>query len=215
MKKYKSLVIMLNAVCLALTFSPVTAFARVDPEVVEEEIEIVPPEPVEEAEEPMGPLTPEGNLTIIDDYGDPDKSGKQFITVSSKNGNIFYIIIDRDDDGENTVHFLNLVDERDLLSLMDDEEVAELQEKEEEPQPEPVVEEPVEETPPEEPKKDNSNLFIFVIIAILACAGGFYLYTNRDDFIKKEKSDPDGGYQEEEEVSALDKAEVSYDKPED
>ena len=77
MKKYKSLVIMLNAVCLALTFSPVTAFARVDPEVVEEEIEIVPPEPVEEVEEPMGPMTPEGNLTIIDDYGDPDKSGKR------------------------------------------------------------------------------------------------------------------------------------------
>ncbi len=217
MKMYKSAIIMINAVCLALTLSPVTAFARVDPEVVEEEIEIVPPEPAEEEEEPMGPLTPEGNLTIIDDYGDPNKSGKQFITVSSKNGNIFYIIIDRDDEGENTVHFLNLVDERDLLSLMDDEEVAELQEKEKEkePEPEPVVEEPVEETPPEEPKKDNSNLFIFVIIAILACAGGFYLYTNRDEFIKKDKADPDSGYQEEEESSVLDKVKTEDEAPED
>ena len=73
-------------------------------------------------------LTPDGNMNLIDDIGNTEKSGKQFITVETKNGNVFYIIIDRDDEGEATVHFLNQVDETDLLALM----------KEGETEPEPV-----------------------------------------------------------------------------
>ena len=66
-------------------------------------------------------LTPDGNLSLIDDIGSPTASGKQFITVETKNGNVFYLIIDRDDEGEETVHFLNQVDEADLLTLMGDD----------------------------------------------------------------------------------------------
>ena len=87
-------------------------------------------EPVEEPQEeatggmePEGqPLTPEGNATLVDDfYGD-----KQLITVTTKAGNYFYILIDRaNEDAETAVHFLNQVDEADLLALMEDGEVQE------------------------------------------------------------------------------------------
>ena len=70
-------------------------------------------------------LSPDGNLSLIDDIGSPTASGKQFITVESKNGNVFYLVIDRDDEGGETVHFLNQVDEADLMALTEEGEAAE------------------------------------------------------------------------------------------
>jgi len=73
-------------------------------------------------------LTPDGNLTLVDDIMQDESyyvqdeqvvQNKQFITVQSKNGNTFYIVIDRSDNTEN-VYFLNLVDEADLMALMED-----------------------------------------------------------------------------------------------
>lgn len=78
----------------------------------------------ESAEEPVTggiPLTPEGNMTLVDDIHGEAAGDKQFITVVSKSGNYFYIIIDRAASGENTVHFLNKVDEADLMALMDED----------------------------------------------------------------------------------------------
>ena len=66
---------------------------------------------VEEPETP--PLTPKGNATLVDDFG----GNKQLITVTTKGGNYFYILIDRAAEGEQTVHFLNQVDEADLMAL--------------------------------------------------------------------------------------------------
>ena len=84
-------------------------------------------ETIENGKPPFA-FTPDGNLTLIDDFlqieapasEDSARIEKQFITVQSKNGNTFYIVIDRNGETEN-VYFLNLVDEADLMALMEDE----------------------------------------------------------------------------------------------
>lgn len=89
--------------------------------------ELPPPETTETPEVPetpettAQPLTPEGNMTLVDDIDGDAAGDKQFIVVQSKGGNYFYIVIDKADEGNNTVHFLNQVDEADLLSLIDEE----------------------------------------------------------------------------------------------
>ena len=132
--KIKKFFALLLAMTLCMGVFSVNAYAYVDENAATEsqpvQEEAVPeetPEP-ESAEEPMEALTPDGNLTIVDDNGSPTGAGKQFITLVSKNGNYFYLIIDRDDEGEQTVHFLNQVDEADLLSLMDEDAAAQYQE---------------------------------------------------------------------------------------
>ena len=121
---------LLLLVVMCLTSFSVTAFAYAedpDPEdIVNEEVTEPMPEPTEpEPEVPTKggiPLTPDGNMTLVDDIEGEATEDKQFITVVSKSGNYFYIIIDRADDGENTVHFLNQVDEADLLALIEEEQ---------------------------------------------------------------------------------------------
>ena len=169
------------------------------------------PEPTETPEEPeeeWGPLTPDGNMTLVDDYGAPEKSGKQFITVVTKSGNYFYIIIDRDDNGTETVHFLNMVDEADLLALMDEDAVNDYIASKEAQETEPTVtEEPTQtedpepaEEPAEPEKKKSSGALIIVLILALGGAGGYFYFTKVKN--KKPKAtaapDPDADYNEEE-----------------
>ena len=78
---------------------------------------------VEETEDSPA-LTPEGNAALVDDFG----GNKQLITVTTKAGNYFYILIDRaNEDKETAVHFLNQVDEADLMALMEDEQTTQEQ----------------------------------------------------------------------------------------
>ncbi len=192
------------ATAMMVGISPISAYAMVEP--VEEE-ETVSTE-IPEEEETVGPLTPDGNLTLVDDYGSGDKTGKQFITVVTKAGNYFYIIIDRDDEGNETVHFLNMVDESDLLTLMDDEEAKQYvesitEEPETDTKPETTVE-PVEKTDETEVSEDTggnkSGILLLLVLAVAGGAGGFvFRKKNKEKEMRNSGPDPDFDYIEDEE----------------
>ena len=177
------------------------------PEVVEEDVVTI-------TDETSGALTPEGNLTLVDDYHTDysDGSGQQFITLVSKSGNTFYLVIDRNAKGQQTVHFMNLVDEADLLALMEEEAAdaytaekeaaaqAELDRLKAEEEAKKVAEEAATAEPPKENKVTKyAGAFLGVVALIaLAAGGGFYFYRQQMQKKKAEKEalDPDANYTE-------------------
>ena len=116
--------LLLSAVLCIGMAAPAFAYEG-DTTSVEEPVlpEIVEEDTVTITDETSGALTPEGNLTLVDDYHTnySDGSGQQFITLVSKSGATFYLVIDRNSKGAQTVHFMNLVDEADLLALMEED----------------------------------------------------------------------------------------------
>ena len=191
-------------------------------------------EPVEEVEQPVltaateeeeavtvtdeenGALTPEGNLTLVDDYHTSysDGSGQQFITLVSKSGNTFYLVIDRNAKGENTVHFMNLVDEADLLSLMEEEDAdaytaekeAAAQAEQERKQAEEDAKKAAEEAAASGSEQTGGNkvtkyaaTFLGVLALVgLVAGGGIYTFMKQKQKKQAEKEalDPDANYTE-------------------
>ena len=178
------------------------------PEVVEDIVTVT--------DETSGALTPEGNLTLVDDYHTSysDGSGQQFITLVSKSGNTFYLVIDRNAKGQQTVHFMNLVDEADLLALMEEEDAdaytaekkataqAEQDRLKAEEEAKKAAEEAAasgEEQPKENKVTKYAGAFLGVVALIaLAAGGGFYFYRQQMQKKKAEKEalDPDANYTE-------------------
>lgn len=162
-------------------------------------------------------LTPTGNAQLLDDV--TDNENLQFITVTARDGNVFYFVIDHGAESEN-VYFLNVVDEADLNALIGKEET----EVPEEPTPEPEVEkqdedlEPIEDVEPEEPEGNNAGLIIILIIAVAAGIGGYYYKVilpkkklkDADDIEDFDFGDEDDDFEED-----VKEAEEAYDTDED
>lgn len=169
-------------------------------------------------------LTPDGNLSLIDDilqdesyYVSDEKvvKDKQFITIQSKNGNYFYIVIDRSGDSEN-VYFLNLVDEADLMALMEDggdntaacnctdkcaagdvntacpvckNNMSKCAGKEAATTPEPDATTEPDATPDTDSDKSGNSSGLLLIVLVLALAGGGAVYWFK---FRKKKPDTKG-----------------------
>ena len=152
----------------------------------------------------------------MDDYHTnySDGSGQQFITLVSKSGATFYLVIDRNAKGQQTVHFMNLVDESDLLALMEEEDAdaytaekeaaaqAELDKLKAEEEAKKAAEEAAA-SDAEQPKENKvtkyAAAFLGVVALIaLAAGGGFYFFIQQKNKKQAEKEaiDPDADYTE-------------------
>ena len=172
------------------------------------------PAPVQE---PQGQITPDGNLSLLDDLDYSARGGLQFMTVTTRSGHVYYIVIDRTANSQN-VYFLNQVDEYDLMSIMSDAEKAQYeqdQKTQEQQRPQNVVPvQPVDDqqspTPTQKPSQQfsiGSNLTMLAFfggIGLLVVLGFYFLKIrpkkNDGDFDEDPDFDDDEGYENEDDL---------------
>lgn len=144
-------------------------------------------------------FTPDGTGSVQDNATEED--GKEFFTITTEAGNVFYLIIDRQKD-ENGVYLLNTVTEADLMALAESsggsssgESV--IPDTTPEPTPTPEPEPTPDPEPVEEPAaENNTGTMIFIIIAALAAGGAGYYFKilkpkQQAAFDGEDEDDPD------------------------
>lgn len=145
--------------------SGVTAFAQSS--------EAVTPTQTETVIEDNRTLTPKGNAQLVDDV--TDNENLQFITVTARDGNVFYFVIDKGANSEN-VYFLNTVDESDLAALAEDYTPAVAEQPKPEASTSPEPEQTEQEQPKQTEQKKGSSPILYIFLALIAAGvmGGYY-----------------------------------------
>lgn len=125
---------------------------------------------------PGQPYTPSGNMQTLDMLYSAN-TNKQFITVQTRAGETYYLVIDYDKpiDAENEIYetyFLNLVDDRDLMSVVSADEIVAT------PTPQIVyvtpesVQSPAQATPVVVEDEGSAALPVLVLLTGAAAVGG-------------------------------------------
>ena len=142
------------------------------------------------------PFTPEGTGTVVDNATDGD--GKEFFTITTPSENVFYLIIDRQRDGQN-VYFLNAVTEKDLLALAEKDPEPEVTEPVMEPEPE--TEPPTEPEPEPEPEKTSGfpmgNILMIAAVLLAGGGAGYYFKIYRPKHEAPDMDDEEYDYEDE------------------
>ncbi len=176
-KRRVRLLAFLTVMLMSMTVFSAVALAdgseRTEP--VETPQPTVAPTPVPTPVSQGSAFTNEGNMALVDNLF-TENTNKQFITVESKNGQLFYIVIDYDavqneETDSYAVHFLNMVDEADLMALLEE---LDIDVPDKTPEPTPTPKPTVEVVPePEEPNGMNGGILLIVFVLLV---GGVVLY---------------------------------------
>ena len=139
-----------------------------------------------EDEEPQGrvqgtPFSVPGNGQLVDDLADDES--KQFLTVQTKNGNTFFMVLDRSNNTEN-VYMLSMIDENDLAEF-----IGETKDEPETEQPSVVIPETEKPSVPDEAETEaeldekeekkggmNTGALLAVVVLLAGGIGGYYYF---------------------------------------
>ena len=177
------LVVMLGTLCS----TSLTTFAYTENE-VQESAETETTEETEGAEESavleenqsetdVTPFSVSGNGQLLDDIS--EDSSKQFLTIQTKSGNTFFLVLDRSSNTDN-VYMLSMIDENDLAEFISetqepDAETADvvLPEQEATPATTESEAEPVAESKAGEM---NTGAILAIVLLVVGGIGGYYYF---------------------------------------
>ncbi len=159
-------------------------------------------EPVAQPEAPIAPTASESpessSVTPTDGSGTVTENSvktpgeREFFTIQSEKGNDYYIVVDKEKNGQN-VYLLSEVTEDDLLGLTKPQQTSQ-------PEPEPPAPAPVptpaetEPPPPQEKSGDTGMIIVIVLVMHVAGGAGYYFKIIRP----KQNAVPEDDYAEDE-----------------
>lgn len=227
-KVVKKLLMIAMAVTMISGTSIATVYANANPPAEETTTQVVEETATESTEdtekkEDTGRVTGEGdnsafstpgNAQLVDDKENDDT--KQFLTIQTKKGNTFYMVIDRSSNTEN-VYMMSLVDENDLAEFLDETEKSKETEEstvvipETTPETTPVAEEETEvkkEEKKEEKTEEKTGMNVkglgAIVLAVILGVAGIAVYKKHgrgkeEDYVSEQLEFSDGPYVNEEE----------------